>query len=309
MSSFQDFFLIDAICSFISCFLLSRCARLRRLSAVFFQILSALLWSRVNQGMRLLLLVLVGCVAATNSSSSKNKRAIDDSTHSIKRSEIVEGSGDDSGVKHSVSSPDVEIHGSGYGSDDEDGDSIHGSGGLPEQNEVTGNSRINLIVSASIVDVVEGSGKVIPSVQHRPQVTTTTTTTHMPPVHSSSDSDQSHVFNPVVPIRQLPKDDVTTTSSTTTTTTSSTRRVAIQPATTPDPTATQSPFHPVLKPGIFAAVVGGTVVGLLTAILLVMFIVYRMRKKDEGSYALEEPKPRPYASYAYTKASTKEFYA
>ncbi|EYC00499.1 hypothetical protein Y032_0115g504 [Ancylostoma ceylanicum] len=59
----------------------------------------------------------------------------------------------------------------------------------------------------------------------------------------------------------------------------------------------------------FSAVVGGTVVGLLTAILLVMFIVYRMRKKDEGSYALEEPKPRPYASYAYTKASTKEFYA
>ncbi|KAK6033404.1 hypothetical protein OSTOST_00363 [Ostertagia ostertagi] len=57
------------------------------------------------------------------------------------------------------------------------------------------------------------------------------------------------------------------------------------------------------------AIVGGTVVGLLTAILLVMFIVYRMRKKDEGSYALEEPKPRPYAGYAYTKASTKEFYA
>ena len=28
-------------------------------------------------------------------------------------------------------------------------------------------------------------------------------------------------------------------------------------------------------------------VGLLMAILLVMFIVYRMRKKDEGSYALE----------------------
>ncbi|KAK6766780.1 hypothetical protein RB195_026200 [Necator americanus] len=240
--------------------------------------------------MRLLLLVLIGCVAATNSSSSKNKRAIDDSTHTTKKSEIVEGSGNDSGSKDSVTSPDVEIHGSGYGSDDEDGDSVHGSG-------------------ASIVDVVEGSGKVIPSIQQRPQVTTTTTTTHIPPVHSHSDSEQSHVFNPVVPIRQLPKDDVTTTSVTTTTTTSSTRRVAIQPATTPDPTATQSPFHPVLKPGIFAAVVGGTVVGLLTAILLVMFIVYRMRKKDEGSYALEEPKPRPYASYAYTKASTKEFYA
>ncbi|CAJ0610165.1 unnamed protein product [Cylicocyclus nassatus] len=238
--------------------------------------------------MRLLLLVVVGCVAATNTPSSTHKRAIDDSTQTIKKSEIVEGSGDDSATKHSVASPDVEIHGSGYGSDDEDGDTVHGSG-------------------ASIVDVVEGSGSVVPSIQQRPQVTTTTTTTHIPPVQPSSDLD--HSFNPVVPIRQLPKDDVTTTSSTTTTTVSSTRRTVIQPATTPDPAATQSPFHPVLKPGIFAAVVGGTVVGLLTAILLVMFIVYRMRKKDEGSYALEEPKPRPYASYAYTKASTKEFYA
>merc|ERR1712203_40163 len=44
------------------------------------------------------------------------------------------------------------------------------------------------------------------------------------------------------------------------------------------------------QPGILAAVIGGAVVGLLCAILLVMFIVYRMRKKDEGSYALDEPK-------------------
>merc|ERR1719350_857015 len=42
------------------------------------------------------------------------------------------------------------------------------------------------------------------------------------------------------------------------------------------------------QPGILAAVIGGAVVGLLCAILLVMFIVYRMRKKDEGSYALDE---------------------
>merc|ERR1712088_835499 len=44
------------------------------------------------------------------------------------------------------------------------------------------------------------------------------------------------------------------------------------------------------QPGILAAVIGGAVVGLLCASLLVMFIVYRMRKKDEGSYALDEPK-------------------
>lgn len=50
-------------------------------------------------------------------------------------------------------------------------------------------------------------------------------------------------------------------------------------------------------------------VGVLAVILLVMFIVYRMRKKDEGSYALDEPKQPPHYSYAYQKAPTKEFYA
>ena len=54
------------------------------------------------------------------------------------------------------------------------------------------------------------------------------------------------------------------------------------------------------------AVIGGAVVGLLCAILLVMFIVYRMRKKDEGSYPLEEQK---YTNYSYMKAPDKEFYA
>lgn len=50
-------------------------------------------------------------------------------------------------------------------------------------------------------------------------------------------------------------------------------------------------------------------VGVLAVILLVMFIVYRMRKKDEGSYALDEPKQPPHYSYAYQKSPTKEFYA
>ncbi|KAI5712918.1 hypothetical protein M8J75_012333 [Diaphorina citri] len=62
------------------------------------------------------------------------------------------------------------------------------------------------------------------------------------------------------------------------------------------------------QPGILAAVIGGAVVGLLCAILVVMFIVYRMRKKDEGSYALEEPKRSP-ASNSYMKNSNREFYA
>lgn len=61
-----------------------------------------------------------------------------------------------------------------------------------------------------------------------------------------------------------------------------------------------------------SAVIGGAVVGLLCAILVVMFIVYRMRKKDEGSYALDEPRRSP-AAQAYPKPGAphhnREFYA
>jgi len=62
------------------------------------------------------------------------------------------------------------------------------------------------------------------------------------------------------------------------------------------------------QPGILAAVVGGTVVGLLCTILLVMLIVYRMRKADEGSYALNEPQRSPNVN-SYLKAPTREFFA
>lgn len=59
------------------------------------------------------------------------------------------------------------------------------------------------------------------------------------------------------------------------------------------------------QPGILAAIICGAIVGLLCAILLVMFIVYRMRKKDEGSYVLDDSKR---ATSTYGKSS-KEFYA
>jgi len=60
-------------------------------------------------------------------------------------------------------------------------------------------------------------------------------------------------------------------------------------------------------PGMLAAIIGGSVVGLLCAILLVMFVVYRMRKRDEGSYPLDEPKRLPLTS-PYATAD-KEIYA
>lgn len=58
----------------------------------------------------------------------------------------------------------------------------------------------------------------------------------------------------------------------------------------------------------FSAIIGGAVVTLLCALLLIMFVVYRMRKKDEGSYPLD-PNSKPPRLHTYTRAPTKEFYA
>lgn len=62
-------------------------------------------------------------------------------------------------------------------------------------------------------------------------------------------------------------------------------------------------FSLILSTGI----IGGSIVLLLCVVLLVMFIVYRMRKKDEGSYPLDEPRKAP--NYNYVRAPEKEFYA
>jgi syndecan 2 len=55
------------------------------------------------------------------------------------------------------------------------------------------------------------------------------------------------------------------------------------------------------------ALIGGGVVLLLCLILIVLFIAYRVRKKDEGSYPLGDEKPLK--NYAYSKAPSQEFYA
>ncbi|XP_015260722.1 PREDICTED: syndecan-2-like [Cyprinodon variegatus] len=57
---------------------------------------------------------------------------------------------------------------------------------------------------------------------------------------------------------------------------------------------------------VLAAVIAGGVIGFLFAIFLILLLVYRMRKKDEGSYDLGERKA---SGAAYQKAPTKEFYA
>ncbi|XP_008584117.1 PREDICTED: syndecan-4 [Galeopterus variegatus] len=53
---------------------------------------------------------------------------------------------------------------------------------------------------------------------------------------------------------------------------------------------------------VLAALIVGGVVGILFAVFLILLLVYRMKKKDEGSYDLGK-KP------IYKKAPTYEFYA
>ncbi|XP_028927254.1 syndecan-4 [Ornithorhynchus anatinus] len=53
---------------------------------------------------------------------------------------------------------------------------------------------------------------------------------------------------------------------------------------------------------VLAALIAGGVVGLLFAVFLILLLVYRMKKKDEGSYDLGK-KP------IYKKAPTNEFFA
>jgi len=104
-----------------------------------------------------------------------------------------------------------------------------------------------------------------------------------------SGGDDIYVDPPVVP-------------PTPTTTTPAPRDPSIRPKNPSRPTSFFA------QPGTLAAVIGGAVVGLLCAILCVMFVVYRMRKKDEGSYALDEPKRSPTVN-AYAKHPSREFYA
>ncbi|XP_051804387.1 syndecan-4 isoform X2 [Acanthochromis polyacanthus] len=56
------------------------------------------------------------------------------------------------------------------------------------------------------------------------------------------------------------------------------------------------------KTEVLAALIAGGAVGLLFAVLLILLLIYRMKKKDEGSYDLGK-KP------IYKKAPTTEIYA
>jgi len=57
-----------------------------------------------------------------------------------------------------------------------------------------------------------------------------------------------------------------------------------------------------------AALIAGGAVGLLFALCVIMLLAYRIRKKDEGSYALDEQK-KPASPNAYQYTQGQEYYA
>lgn len=61
-------------------------------------------------------------------------------------------------------------------------------------------------------------------------------------------------------------------------------------------------------PCVCLGVIAGGLVGLLFAVFLVGFMLYRMKKKDEGSYSLEEPKQANGGAYQ-KPTKQEEFYA
>ncbi|TKR81100.1 hypothetical protein L596_015036 [Steinernema carpocapsae] len=206
----------------------------------------------------------------------------------------VEGSGSTPAfTSRTQGSGGAEWHSSGISPDDEDGDVEEGSGSFIEGSAMEPIMRVTTTLAPRT-----------PSVSHT--VATTSEPSMMIEEHHEpnvviDDQDVQIIEEPVTTQKSYTEHPVIPTSTVLTETNRS-------PPKTPKDSG-RATFDPVLKPGILAAVIGGAVVGLLAAILMVMFIIYRMRKKDEGSYALDEPKQPPHYSYAYQKAPTKEFYA
>jgi hypothetical protein len=199
------------------------------------------------------------------------------SSNSAIKSDVVEGSGTAPGTNVSVSSSDTDWRASGASPDDEDGDVTEGSAAE-----------------------VEGSARPPPVVPIYGDTSSTRTTST-----STLATTGRHLVEEDVHIGHGEPETPAATHPTTTQT--STTRMPSTVRTRPPTQSTDDDAIVMLKPGILAAVSGGAVVGILMTILLVMFVVYRIRQRDEGSYALDEP--HPHYTYSYQKANTKEFYA
>ncbi|KPM06564.1 Syndecan-like protein [Sarcoptes scabiei] len=175
--------------------------------------------------------------------------------------DVVEGSGDctTTGDDDSV----------GNNTDDLTDDPVEGSGDRNEDSVPSSNS----VTDKPIVHSPSVPEESLDSIVNRATESSSTTS-------STTMSSSSPSFS-LTPSTPFPESEITSIDD------GNDDYPFISPKFTPPriPSAAPSFFA---RPGILAAVIGGTVVGLLCAILMVMFIVYRMRKKDEGSYPIDK---------------------
>lgn len=257
------------------------------------------------------LLLIICVVSAAKSDKKSGKNSQQKLAQQNQRLDEVQGSGQP--PKSGAASIDDEVvraSGNNANPDDEDSLPVVEGSGQPPQNII----------------------KPTPATTSKPKTTTTTELNELKIEDQEDDEDEDEddddeedeseldeapVLRPNVPDTTFAPQ--TTTTTTFASTTSAPRQI-FELTTRSPPMTTNAPTFPsqidavsfdMLRPGLLAAISGGAVVGLLLTILLVMFIVYRMRKKDEGSYSLDEGTQHqpPHYSYAYQKAPTKEFYA
>ncbi|XP_062320758.1 syndecan-2-B-like [Osmerus eperlanus] len=161
-----------------------------------------------------------------------------------------------------------------------------------------------------VVDVVISSRNFSPK-EEPTQNTPTKTTPLLPtyPVETFSREEDDKLAVTEVPVDE-PEDWISTSTSISTTFSSSEAPSTISNSReVPEKDSLSKEVHSenlFQRTEVLAAVIAGGVIGFLFAIFLILLLVYRMRKKDEGSYDLGERKPPP---SAYQKAPTKEFYA
>ncbi|XP_037035969.1 syndecan isoform X1 [Bradysia coprophila] len=270
----------------------------------------------------LVIILILGTIVTgenNNNSESKTSSILQSSSvapvstsHSTPRDEIyiddegLEGSGG-RGEIHDDLEKEPEYSGSGFGPDDEDSSSSHHT---PHHNTNTNNRKDQTDLELGSGDNGDDEDDFTTDVKHTDIDPTTTddedvdigepnigterkTNTGLSPSRDENEID----LDPDHTRHGQPTEKVSGTGQ-------DNQEVLIMNTKSEDRTAS---FF--AQPGILAAVIGGAVVGLLCAILVVMFIVYRMRKKDEGSYALDEPKRSPAVNSYAKNANNREFYA
>lgn len=240
-------------------------------------------------------LVLIYTVAVTAENANSKKKV---PKKEEKADFFIDGDTEGSGSENLEGMNDLESSGSGNGPDDEDAELDNGDT-LPNGSK----SRVTLTNSNTVPKVITEPNKdpgTFPVLSTSTSAVTIRPVSHVEEKNTKSydeSVDKNGVrekgpgANDATNTDRSPIDDVGSNS--------------VYVVNTPERDRTTSFFA---QPGILAAVIGGAVVGLLCAILVVMFIVYRMRKKDEGSYPLEEMKRCP-ATNPYIKPNHREFFA